>query len=37
MAQKINLNLWELVVTKVGIMSFVIPKVRTLVTVNHLL
>jgi hypothetical protein len=37
MAQKTNLNLWEFVVTKVDIMSFVIPKIRTLVIVNHLL
>jgi hypothetical protein len=37
MAQEIKLNLWELVVTKVDIMSFVIPEIRTLVTVNHLL
>jgi hypothetical protein len=36
MAQKIKLNLWEFVVTKADIMSFVIPKIKTLVTANHL-
>jgi hypothetical protein len=37
MAQEIKLNPWELVVTKMNMMSFVIPEIRTLVTVNHLL
>jgi hypothetical protein len=37
MAQKTNINPWELVVMKVNIMVFVIPKIRTLAIVNHLL
>jgi hypothetical protein len=37
MAQKIKINPWELVVTKVDITPFVVPKIRTLVAVNHLL
>jgi hypothetical protein len=37
MAQEMKLNPWELVVTKMDMIPFVIPEIRTLVTVNHLL